>query len=96
MPDEVEVVVHPIEDSRIGDRSLDEFDTVIDRDVLALGREQVVDDDQLANLLRQQPTDEVGADEAGSTDDQDTALDAYAFSPTGFRWVYVCSMPYVL
>ncbi len=68
----------------------------VDRDVLALRGKQVVDDGDVSDLLGQEPANEIGADKPGSSDDQDATLDAYAFSPTALRWVYVCSMPCVL
>ncbi len=71
MEDEVEVVGQVGEHLVVVDRRLDEAHALVGGDALALGREQVVDDEHLARIVRQQRAHEVRADEAGAADDED-------------------------
>ena len=68
--DVVELVVEPREHGVVGDRALDELDARVVRDVLPLGREQVVDDEHARGVAREQLADEVAADEPRAADDQ--------------------------
>ena len=71
--DEVEVVGQAGEHLVVVDRRLDQADAIVGGDVLALGREQVVDHEDVAHVVREQRAHEVRADEAGAADDQDAA-----------------------
>ena len=95
MEDVVEVVRQPGEHVVVVDRGLDEPDATVVGHVLALGGQQVVDDDDLARLVREQRSHEVRADEAGAADDQDPGAGegAIAHFVGTFRCVKVCSTP---
>ena len=91
---EVEVARQARERRVLGDRALDQRDRAIVGKVLALAREQVVDDhDPFWSVIQQRP-DEIGADEAGASDDEDprAAERSFGHSPTR-RCVYVSAIP---
>ena len=60
------------------------------------GRFEFTQNHDFIHAVTEQAPHEVRADEARTADDQDATVDDYAFSPTGLRCVYVCSMPCVL
>ena len=96
MKDEVEVVGQAGEHLVVVDRRLDQADAIVGGDVLALGREQVVDHEDVAHVVREQRAHEIRADEAGAADDQDPRAGErpVAHCEGTFRCVKVCSMPY--
>jgi hypothetical protein len=59
------------EDLVVVDRALHEAHASVVREVLALGGQEVVDDDDLDRAARKERPDQVGADEAGPADDED-------------------------
>ena len=67
----VELVGDPGQDGVGGNRPLEEVDTRIPREVLALGRQEIVDYDKPSTPLSQRRPDQVAADEASSADHQE-------------------------
>ena len=66
----VVLVLDPRQHLVVCDRAFDELDPRVVRYVLTLGREQVIDHEHACRIAGQQLTDQVGADEPPSPDDQ--------------------------
>ena len=96
MPDEIEIVGQGFKNLLVSNRLADQLHPFVRSDVFSLCRQEVVDDDYLTDLLRQQPAHEVGADEAGPAHDQNPCAAqprvghnglAQSLPPSDLRWV---------
>ena len=95
--DVVEVVLDRGEDLVVGDRCLDELDPRVGGEVLALGREQVVDDHDPLRARSESRPHEVRTDEAGAADDQEgpvVHVVGWLVASACFKWVNVSVTPY--
>ena len=67
----IEYVADPFENGVVGNRAFEELDAVVARNVLPLGRKEVIDDEDSLGPARQRVPDEVSADKPCAADDEE-------------------------